>query len=231
VADKKPIVHSPRVSSGRGADWFWAVRQDDAPGTADAFVSLPGRLAVHIERAPAGSLPAGGNVENSVGIEKPYRKLTACYQGGCADYEYGAAAWQRADGSGELTVPGDWLNLDARFGLVFVTPKGAAAPVLSLPKPGARDAVRARTPVLADRPHILAVVACPDHNADETTALAGVCRIEEAGDCVRCTIGNRVIVFNCGTAPSRVVMPGADANEIELPAGAVGVWIEGRRLF
>jgi hypothetical protein len=170
-------------------------------------------------------------VENSVGIEKPYRKLTACYQGGQADYEYGAAAWQLADGSRELTVPGNWLNLDARFGLVFMTPKGAAGPVLSLPKPGARDAVRARTPVLADRPHVLAVVACPDYKADETAALAADSSIEQTGDCVRCTIGNRVIVVNFGSAPSRVALHGPDVNEIELPAGAVGVWIEGRRLF
>ncbi len=238
----KPIVRSARVRSGRNDDAFWVVRRDEPAGAAEAFVSLPDGLAVHIERAPAGSLPAGGTVENSVGIEKPYRKLTASYQGGRADCEYAAAAWQLTDGSRGPAVPGNWLNLDGRFGLIFVTPNGAPPPALSLPKPGARDAVRARTPVSAGRSHLLAMIACPDRTPEETRALAGQSRIETVGDCMRCTIGGRVIVFNCGSAAARVASPrttepraqasgpGAERAEIELPAGAVAAWLDGGRL-
>jgi hypothetical protein len=225
----KPIVPSGPVRSGHGKDGFWMVRQTKPGSPVDAFVSLPDGMAVHIEHAPAGALPADCTVENSVGIEKPHRKLTVNYEGGHADWEYAAAAWQHSDAAQELAAPGNWLNLDTRFGVVVVTPKDGPISKLTLPKPGVRDAVRARTSVPKDRPHVLAIMACPDCTPEQTSALARECRVEEAGNCVRFTAGGRVIVLNVGPDAARVSAP--DTSEIELPAGMLAAWMDGRKLF
>jgi hypothetical protein len=230
--DGKPIVSAEEVRSERGEDWFWVIRQGASSGALDAVVSLPEEIVLFVEYVPADTLPAGDIVENVVAVEKHHRRLTIYHEGGQAGYAYGESGWQRSDGLEGLAVPGNWVNLNERIGFLFAAPDGATVSRLLLPKPGARDAVRAQTPTRAGKPHLLGIVICPGQAPTRTAALASEVHMDHSPNGLKCTVGQHVVVINLGSEPLHFLSPGSDSVAVELPPGSVGAWLRtGQRLF
>jgi hypothetical protein len=228
----KPVIGKAATRFGRGPDWFWTVRQGESGRSGEAFVSLPDGTAIYAQHVAAADLPKEGVVENSIAVEKSHVPLTIHYANGQARWQPGQPDWQLDASGAGLQVPGNWLNLYDRMGVVVASCSPDAKPDLQLPKPGVRDRVALRTklPVTADQS--LFIVLLPDKDHRQTETAAKQISATSSGAVMMFTRPRGVLVINFGPAKATVTVPApVTAGSVELEPANAGLWLAGGRVF
>ena len=128
-----------KVLSRKGENWFWVLRHN-ARGGDEAFVSLPGEIAVIMAAEPDAAIQGAQRVNSTAGVEKPHKTFTIYYQDGQATYHYGREKWERTDRADGLALKSNWVNLADSMGYVALNLSQDSSRMI-LPKPGVRDAL------------------------------------------------------------------------------------------
>ncbi len=213
-----------KVHSGKGADWFWALRHD-ARGVDDAFISLPDEIVVLMTAASAPVVKNARRVDSVVSIEKPHKSLDVYYQGGSATFRYGQRAWERSDKVAGRDFRSDWVNLADSIGYVVVDLSHDAS-CMVLPKPGVRDSLSLRHVEKPGHDQAYITVVFPNQDHHQTEAMRARISGNYSGGVMTCLAPPYFVAANFTDHSANIELPQdiGPAGPATIPPNSVGIW-------